>query len=200
MNARTPAGVLGESRRLDSARKRQRVRQAIDEMLRSGDPVTFAAVARAARVSTWLVYADGVREHVEQAMKRQAAQPAASQRSGLTPSAASLRTDLELARTQIRDLRAERDKLRNHIRLQLGHQLDQIHSKTLIDRIDELTTCNQRLADQHHQIAAGNQQLRQRITELEDDLTAARTSLRRMIRTGNLAASDGAVPAMKPGP
>ncbi len=76
MSARTPAGVLGESRRLDGARKRQRVRQAIDEMLSSGDPVTFAAVARAARVSTWLVYAGGVREHVEQAMKRQAAQPA----------------------------------------------------------------------------------------------------------------------------
>lgn len=196
MSARTPAGVLGESRRLDSARKRQRVRQAIDEMLSSGDPVTFAAVARGARVSTWLVYADGVREHVEQAMKRQAAQPAAGQRSGLTPSAASLRTDLELARAQIRDLRAERDKLLSHIRLQLG----QIHSKTLIDRIGELTTCNQRLADQHHQATAENQQLCQRVTELEDDLAAARTSLLRMIRTGNQAASDGAVPAMKPGP
>jgi hypothetical protein len=31
-------------------------------MLRSGDPVSFAAVARTARVSTWLVYAEGVRE------------------------------------------------------------------------------------------------------------------------------------------
>ena len=45
-----------------------------------------------------------------------------------------------------------------------------------------LNSQNQRLADQHHQIAAGNQQLRRRITELEDNLAAARTGLRRMIR------------------
>jgi predicted nuclease with TOPRIM domain len=120
-------------------------------------------------------------------MKRQAAQPAQDQRTGLAPSAASLRTDLELARAQTRDLRAERDKLREHLRLQLGHQLDQIRAKTLTERIDELTVHNQRLADQHSQAQAENQQFRRRITELEDDLAAARTSLRRMIRAARIS-------------
>jgi predicted nuclease with TOPRIM domain len=106
-----------------------------------------------------------------------------------------LRTDLELARTQIRELRAECDKLRDHVRLRLGHQLDQISAKTLTERIGELTSHNQRLADQHSQAQAENQQFRQRITGLEDDLAAARTSLRRMIRTENLPSPPGSGPA-----
>jgi DNA repair exonuclease SbcCD ATPase subunit len=194
VNSRSPAEVLREARRRDSLAKRQRVRAAIQDMLRSGDPVTFTAVARAAKVSAWLVYADGVREHVDAAIRRQSAQPAQDQRTGRTVSAASLRADLELARQQIRQLRDERGKLREHLRLQLGHQLDQLHSKTLIDRIDELTTHSQRLADQHRQATADNQQLRRRITELEDNLTAARTSLRRMIREENRAVSDSPAP------
>jgi outer membrane protein TolC len=52
-------------------------------------------------------------------------------------SAASLRTDLELARQEIRDLRAERDKLRETIRRQLGQQLDTISTKDLTTRIGD---------------------------------------------------------------
>lgn len=182
MPPRTPADVLRESRRRDSAAKRQRVRDTVAQMLRRGAPVTFAAVARAAGVSTWLVYADGVREHIDRATTRQAAQPAAAQRTGQAASETSLRTDLELGRAQIRQLRAERDELRDQVRAHLGHQLEHLGSKTLTDRISELTRHGQALADQHQQAVAENQQLRQRVTDLEDELTAARTSLRRMIR------------------
>jgi hypothetical protein len=69
--------------------------------LRSG----LHAIGGTAHVSTWLVYAEGVREHIEAAIKRQTVQPAADQRAGLTPSAASLRVDLELARPVIHDRR-----------------------------------------------------------------------------------------------
>jgi Family of unknown function (DUF6262) len=126
MPARTPAEVLREYRRRDSAAKRQRVRDTLAQILRRGDPVTFAAVARAAGVSTWLVYADGVREHIERVITRQGAQPAAAQRTGQAASEASLRTDLELARAQIRQLRAERDELRDQVRTDLGHQLEHL--------------------------------------------------------------------------
>ena len=182
MTARTPGEVLRESRRRDSLRKRQRVRDTVDQMLRRGDPVTFTAAARAANVSTWLVYAEGVREHIEQAITRQAAQPAIMERSSQAASPASLRTDLELARAQIKQLRTEREQLRAQIRSHLGQQLEQLSSKALTERISELTRHNQALADQHQHTAAENQQLRQRITDLEDELAAARTSLRRMIR------------------
>jgi predicted nuclease with TOPRIM domain len=185
--------VLREARRRDSLTKRQRVLAAVQEMEQRREPVTFAAVARHARVSTWLVYAEGVREHIQAAIKRQAAQPVTDHRAGLAPSAASLRTDLELARQEIRDLRAERDKLRDGIRRQLGQQLDAISAKDLTTRIGELTRRNQQLADQASRAAADSQALRARVAELEADLAAARTSLRRMIRDENRpAAATGA--------
>jgi chromosome segregation ATPase len=192
VTAQNPAEVLRESRRRDSRQKRQRVRTTVDDMLSSGDPVTFAAVARAAKVSTWLVYAEGVREHVEAAIKRQTAQPVTDRKAGLTPSMASLQTDLELARAQIKELRSERDKLRDHIRIQLGQQLEQISSKTLIERVDELTQHNRQLADHAAQSDAENERLRDRVTELEEDLAAARTSLRRVIKAGNIRGDEDA--------
>ncbi|PZG19950.1 hypothetical protein C1J01_10875 [Nonomuraea aridisoli] len=154
-------------------------------MLDAADPITFAAVARQAKVSTWLVYAEGVREHIEQAMKRQADAPLHEQRAGLTASPASLRTDLELARDQIKQLRAERDKLRGNLRLQLGQQLEEISSKGMAERIDELAIANQRLAMDNQQAADANEQLKGRIAELEEELAAARASLRRVLRETN---------------
>jgi hypothetical protein len=56
--------------------------------------------------------------------------PQGTSRPGSPASAASLATDLQLAREQIKQLRNERDKLREHIRLQLGQQLEEIPSKT----------------------------------------------------------------------
>ena len=154
-------------------------------MERDREPVTFAAVARAANVSTWLVYADSVREHIDAARQRQATQPARDQRTGLSASAASLRTDLALARQEITDLRAERDKLRGNLQKQPGRQLNALTHRELVDRIDELTRDNQRLNDLNRQLTTDNQQLAQQVTDLEDDLAAARTSLRRMIRDTN---------------
>lgn len=177
--------LLREARRRDSLTKRQRVLAELERMVREREPVTFAAVARAAGVSTWLAYAEGVREHIDAAQKRQAAQPVRDQRAGLSASAASLRTDLELARQEITSLRAERDTLRAGLRTQLGRQLDQLTHRELVTRIDELTRHNQRLADDNRQLAANNQQLQQQAAELEGDLAASRASLRRMIRDTN---------------
>ena len=38
----------------------------------TGASITFAAVAKAAGVSTWIVYAEGIREHIDAARRRQA--------------------------------------------------------------------------------------------------------------------------------
>lgn len=179
------AELLRQARQRDSQAKRQRVLAELERMEREREPITFAGLARAADVSTWLVYAHGVREHIDAARKRHAAQPVQDQRAGLAPSAAGLRTDLALAREEIKDLRAERDKLRNHLRQQLGRQLDLLTRRELVTRIDELTQHNQRLSDQHRQATADNDQLRSRVVELEDGLAAARTGLRRMIRDTN---------------
>jgi hypothetical protein len=81
----------------------------------------------------------------------------------------------------------ERDELRSQVRLELGNQLEELGSRTFTDRINELTRNGQVLAGQHQHAASENQLLRQRVTELEDELAATRTSLRRMIRNKSLS-------------
>ncbi|MFK0022632.1 hypothetical protein [Streptomyces sp. NPDC090798] len=100
-------------------------------MARNGDRITFAGVARAANVSTWLTYADGVREHIESAIQQQQSRRPQSATTAQT-SPAGLRTDLALAREEIRRLRADRDQLQRTVRRHLGHQLDQLAPGTLL--------------------------------------------------------------------
>jgi regulator of replication initiation timing len=186
MTTRTPAGVLQESRRRDSQAKRGKVLAVLDEMVRRGDPVSFAAVARGAGVSHWLVYAEGLREHIEAARTQQDGKPRRDRQAGLSPSAASLTTDLELARADNSKLRAERDQLRAALQRRLGEQLDQLSSQSLIDRVDELTQHNQRLADETKRLQEDNSTLRHRLEEAEEDLAGARAALRRLMHQKNI--------------
>ncbi|MGW0608888.1 DUF6262 family protein [Streptomyces sp. NPDC002640] len=183
--SRTPADILKAARQRDSADKRGRVLKAVQDLLRDNRRITFAAVAREAGVSSWLVYAPGLRERIDQARARQAAQGHQDQRSGRKVSTASEQTDLLLARQEIKQLRTENGQLRQQARIHLGQQVEQLGNHDLVIRISELTEENLRLSTAERQATTENTQLRQRVTELEDDLAAARTSLRRMIRNEN---------------
>lgn len=177
--------VLKAARQRDSMAKRGRVLKAVQDMLKDDERITFATVARRAGVSSWLVYAPGVREHIDQARARQATQTARAEQAGTRANTASEQTDLLLAREEIKQLRAQVTQLREGLQLQLGRQLDHLGSRDSAARINELTEENLRLASEERQTAARNKDLEQRVTELEDDLNAARTSLRRMIREEN---------------
>ncbi len=170
--------------------KRQRVLAAVQALEAAGTPVTPAAVAAAARVSTWLVYADGVREHVQAARQRQterghAPEPAAPPARGEPVTQASLRTDLAVAQNEIRRLRAERDKLRGRLRLQLGAEIDGPDRADLIARVAALEAASRQFAAERDARAAEASHAQRRVLELEDELTAARESLRRAIRQAN---------------
>ncbi|MFF2173172.1 DUF6262 family protein [[Kitasatospora] papulosa] len=180
--SRAPAEILKAARQRDSADKRGRVLKAVQDMLRDNRRITFAAVAREAGVSSWLVYAPGLRERIDQARARQAAQGHQDQQSGRKVSTASEQTDLLLARHEIKQLRTENGQLRQQARIHLGQQVEQLGNHDLVERVNELTEENLRLSTAERQASTENAQLRQRVTELEDDLAAARTSLRRMIR------------------
>ncbi|MFB6986097.1 hypothetical protein [Streptomyces sp. NPDC056304] len=184
MNPNGNPTPLAQARRRDSIDKRRRVLTAIERLERDGNPITHTAVARIAGVSTWLTYAEGVREHIHAARGRQKARPATGDLSG-PPTPASLRTDLELARQEITTLREERDRLRNALSHHLGQQLDVVSTQNLTTRVDELTQHNHHLADRLQQATAEKTTLHTRVAQLEDDLAAARTSLRRMIRHEN---------------
>src|ERR1700682_6040158 len=138
--------ALHAARQRDSHTKRTHVRVTIESMLLAGDPVTFTSVARTARVSTWLVYADGVREHTKSATQQHRTQPD-DRRPDDPASIASLRTDLALARNEIARLRADNDKLRRNAQRLLGPQLDQHDNGELLARVDSLVAENGGLTD-----------------------------------------------------
>jgi transposase len=142
-------------------------------------------VARTAKVSTWLVYAEGVREHIEAAIRQQEHEPVVARSDGRQASPASLKSDLMMAREEIIVLRQERDRLRKAVRQQLGQQLDPVGDRQLTERIAELTEANRRLERSEAHMRAEAQRLTSRIASLEKDLAATRTSLRRMIRDEN---------------
>jgi hypothetical protein len=64
--------ALKAARAKDSELKRRRALAALEALEASGASITFTAVAKAAGVSTWLVYAEGIREHIDAARHRQA--------------------------------------------------------------------------------------------------------------------------------
>lgn len=181
--ARTPSDVLREARDNRSSRKRNAVFQAVDKMRRDGSDITFASVARAAQVSQWLVYAEGVREYITAAMQAQSAPSAHDERIGRKPSVPSLRTDLELARQDIKALRHENARLKTVLRERLGEQLEAESAQSLRLRIDHLSEVNNRLSNENSCLSGDVGALREQLTTAEDDLAAARASLRRMIKS-----------------
>ena len=182
---------LRAARAKDSADKRRRVLAAVQDLEAAGTPVTVPAVAKAAGVSTWLVYAAGVREHLDAARRRQAEPdrtPTADAAPGGKPAPvtpASLRTDLALARDDIRRLRAERDKLRRRLRLQLGAEIDGPDRAELIARVADLESRTRQLLTERDARTTEADHAQRRIHDLEDDLSAARESLRRVIKDHN---------------
>jgi hypothetical protein len=192
MNASDRTAGLRAARAKDSADKRRRACEAIDVLEAAGTPVTAAAVANAAGVSTWLVYADGLREHLDQARRRQALPapiPARAPAGQATPTPSSLRTDLALARDEIRRLRADNDKLRHRLRLQLGTEIDGPSRAELTTRVADLETANRQLLAERDARTTEAEHVQHRIRDLEDNLTAARESLRRVIKQNNRPSS-----------
>jgi hypothetical protein len=178
---------LRAARAKDSTGKRRRAREAIDALEAAGTPVTAAAAAKAAGVSTWLLYTEGLREHLDTARRRQAqlSNPARAAGEQALPAPASLRTDLALARDEIRRLRAETGKLRHRLRLQLGAEIDGPDPAELITRVADLESLTRQLLAERDARTTEASHAQRRIRELEDDLTAARESLRRVIKDRN---------------
>ena len=183
--------ALKAARARDSQDKRRRALAAIETLAAAGTTVTFAGVAKTAGVSSWLVYSDGIRQHVDAARRRQAdhgttvTAPSAPVEGKHRATPAGLRADLALARDEIRRLRAETDKLRTRLRLQLGAEIEGPDRAQLIARVADLEAVNRQLVAERVNRNSETDAARRRVSELEDELTAVRESLRRVIRTEN---------------
>ena len=127
MNRTTQIQILLDARNASSVLKR---RQAAARYLSTGRcrlSISFAGVAREAGVSTWLVYnVPEIRQALSTAMTRQAErgyQRTNPETAGSAVSSASLRTDLALARHELKQTRAERDTLRRRVERALGDEI-----------------------------------------------------------------------------
>jgi hypothetical protein len=178
---------LREARARDSQHKREGALAALEALERAGSPVTFASVAKAAGVSRWFVYTEGIREQVEAARRRQGDHGAVlvSPRPAERSTAASRHTDLMVAREEIRRLRAEREKLAQRLRMHLGAEIEGPEKAQLITRVAELECVNRQLVAERDAHGAQIDAAKHRIGELEDELSAARESLRKVIRDHN---------------
>lgn len=136
-------------------------------------------------MSNWLVYAEGVREHVEAARKGQAGRQARSQQAGTTASAASLATDLEITRAELRRTRDERDRLKDKVQRGLGHQVAQAGTTEFAARIRGLTT---RVESQDAGLTQARAEIASLTTERDaalDEFAGLRAALRQMTRQQN---------------
>ncbi|MFD4540032.1 hypothetical protein [Streptomyces bauhiniae] len=184
LGSRTPAQVLRDARQKDSRDERARVLSVVDQLVAENEPVIFTAVARAANVSHWLVYAEGVRERIKAARHRQGRAAASDARAG-AKEPTGWKPEKQLLQEDNRRLREEVGRLKAAVRRSLGQQLDQFGAADLGTRIDELTTKNQGLQAERDDAVARVKTLTEQLSEIQDALASARISLRRMIRAEN---------------
>lgn len=180
------AAALKAARERDSQDKRRRVLEVLESLQRSGNRITFARVAKEAGVSNWLTYSPGLREPIEAARRQQEEHGIEATADAVPPqsrvSNASLKTDLALAQQQVKELREERNRLRERLRLQLGTELNHTDASELTAHVEGLHRANAALSNDLQQAQSDNEALRATIEDLEDDLTATRQSLRKMMR------------------
>ena len=116
------APIIAAARRRHQLTRAKAI-QALRELDRAGTPVTFAAVAGQARVSrSWLYAQDDIREQIRRLRDATRQAPAPTIPASQRASASSLLHRLQAAHQQIRELRDERDRLRQALARALGDQ------------------------------------------------------------------------------
>jgi chromosome segregation ATPase len=172
--------------------KRVHTLHTLDRLVQSGARISFAAVAREADVSTWLVYNNPeLKQAITNAMKQPARQAVPRSRStGSSTSQASLRTDLELARDEITALRRSERKLRERLQRRLGAEIEQIGRSELHARINDLETVVAKLRRENNDLVETNTRLTQLADQQHDNLDTANTLLRRYMKEASRAQAE----------
>lgn len=183
---------LVRARKEASAQKRRAVLDAIRDMQQSGVRITFAAVARHARVSEGLVHDPTLKKSISEAIAHQQERgidPEASRvpaRSRVT--ADSLRQDLELARAEVRDLRKGNRALHSRLQRTLGAEAQVLTQQDALTRIDELERRNRDLLAEIDAAQTACRTLEAEKAALEEDLLASRAAHTRLMRQINTSA------------
>jgi hypothetical protein len=179
---------LVRARKRDSETKRKRALDTVHRMLDSGQKVGFTSVARQAHVSTWLLYSAPELKHaVERAIEIQARGPVSpSTPKNALPESISV-TELALARSEIKELRAANGKLTARLRATLGAELDSVNRQELIDRVHELEQTIQDVHRQQEEAESTAKRLKGRVAELDEEVAVLDSLNKKYIREINLS-------------
>jgi chromosome segregation ATPase len=187
------SAALRRTRRQDSATKRHRAAETIEAFERSGEPVSFPAIARRATVSVSLLYSDPelagriatARERQRQAGYRRAWQLPV--RSLITEQ--SLHAELANSKEQTRQLTEEVTLLRERLASQLGADADIARGYAVRPMVDQLEDRAAELEADNHALRRRLAQLESERTELSDTLDAARAMNRELMNQLNREAT-----------
>ncbi|MDQ2729323.1 MAG: DUF6262 family protein [Actinomycetota bacterium] len=177
--------ALRRTRQRDSETKRRRAAAVVEDMDRSGEPISFPAVARRAKVSVTLLYAHpDLAGRIATARDRQA--QAGRDRAWRLPARslvteASLRADLTNAKEQIRRLHEELRVLRGRLARDLGAEADIARGQPISPLLDQLEKRAEALEADNHTLRSRVTQLEDEGRELADTLEAARAMNRELI-------------------
>ncbi|WP_026533344.1 hypothetical protein [Arthrobacter sp. H41] len=168
------------AKQADSRRKRGAVLRSIEHLAHSATPITVPAVARHARVSTWMIYnVPELKQAFLHAAEHQTLPAPRQTPPGHTPSIQSLTAERAHLAARLATATAERDRYRNIIKAGVGAQLE---ARTT----DELTT---RITDLENALARTRNQLQdteQQLHLLHDELQDTRDQLRAAQRNNRL--------------
>jgi hypothetical protein len=162
---------MTQGRRADSARRRQRVRKALNDATNEGDQVSVSGIARLAGVDRSFLYRH--RDLLEQIHAAEA-QPPNAPGIGPAVSRASLQADLTNAHQRAVRLAARVRQLEQRLSEALGEQAWNESGLGVPDDIDQL---KQQIGTlEQHRI-----DLRLQLEERDDDLAAARAANRELM-------------------
>ena len=185
------AAALKAARAKDSELKRRRALAALEALEATGASITFTAVAKAAGVSTWLVYADGIREHIDAARHRQSPPQRRPQRR--RPPASTPRHRPACAPTwpspgsRSRRCAPNGTNSSSACACNSVPRLEAPDRAHLTARVADLEAINRQLVAERDARTIEADTAKGRVAELEDELSAARESLRRVIKSQNRA-------------
>ncbi|WP_155838586.1 DUF6262 family protein [Arthrobacter castelli] len=188
--ATDPAGQrtskLIAAKRADSQRRRAAVLKTVEMQTRSGQPVTVAGVARAAGVSTWLIYnVPDLLAAVRRAMAESRGNTAGNSRTRNSgPSPASLHNEVALLNARLTKVTAERDQLKKALKARIGAQLEletPAELKTHIANLERSLKCARLNLEEAE---TNNDLLHDKLEESQDQLRAAQR-INKMLITEN---------------
>ena len=162
--------ALTESRRRDSATRRQRVLNAVSRLAAAGDDLSVSSVARAARVHRSFIYRHADLQAAVHAQAARDTTPSDGTRASRQALQADLANALERSARQTQRI-SQLEKKLSHVLGDNAWKESGLGAPTDIDALQQrITTLEQQLADVTAQLAAR-----------DDDLDAARSANRELM-------------------